>query len=76
MGIELGLEIAEIDQTLLKNQKNLPKLIEDILLKWKEKSNVKTVRNLMMSLQRVEKGGFNCLSKMLNDPDMFEEVRS
>lgn len=74
LGIELGLKVAEIEHIAYTNDKNLPKLIEDILLNWKEKSKEKTVRNLLMALERVEKGGFNCLTNMLRDSTMFEEV--
>ncbi|CAG2238282.1 unnamed protein product [Mytilus edulis] len=38
LGIELGLNVAEIEQILFKNDKNLRRLIEDILLLWKMKS--------------------------------------
>lgn len=74
LGIELGLRVAEIEHVSFNNITNLRRLIENILLLWKKKPKEKTVRNLLMALERVEKRGFNYLSNMMTDSTMFEEV--
>ncbi|XP_063438422.1 uncharacterized protein LOC134719342 [Mytilus trossulus] len=64
LGIELGLSFTEVEHSLFRFPKDLPGLVEDILLKWKAKSKVKTILSLMMALQRVDAGGVGYLREI------------
>ncbi|XP_071122541.1 uncharacterized protein [Mytilus edulis] len=64
LGIELGVSINEVENSLYKFPKDLPGLIEDILKKWKAKSIIKTFKSLMLALQRVKGGGVKYLHRM------------
>lgn len=73
LGIELGLNLAEIEQSCY-NCPRLQELNKDILLKWKNKSRVKTTRCLMMALQMVNNGGATHLNELVKNSSMFERV--
>ncbi|XP_052096418.1 uncharacterized protein LOC127731675 [Mytilus californianus] len=64
LGIELGVSFNEVENSLFKFPKDLPGLIEDILMKWKATSKLKTFHSLMLALKRVQGGGVNYLHKM------------
>lgn len=64
LGIELGLSFTEVEQSLFKFPKDLPGLVENILIKWKTKSKMKTIHSLMMVLERVEAGGVRYLREI------------
>ncbi|CAC5397212.1 unnamed protein product [Mytilus coruscus] len=73
LGIELGLSFTEVEQSLFSFPKDLPGLVEDILIKWKRKSKVKTIHSLMIALERVNAGGIRYLlelSKKLSDDNI------
>lgn len=61
LGIELGLSFTEVEQSLFRFPKDLPCLLEDILIKWEKKSKVKTIHSLMLALERVNTGGLRYL---------------
>lgn len=61
LGIELGLSYCAVEESFVKFPKDLSGLIEDILLKWKANSKMKTIHSLMMALQRVNGGGVQYL---------------
>ncbi|CAG2236741.1 unnamed protein product [Mytilus edulis] len=64
LGIELGVSFSEVENSFVKFPKDLPGLIEDILIKWKAKSKIKTFCSLMLALKRVNGGGVTYLHKM------------
>ncbi|XP_052070067.1 uncharacterized protein LOC127708924 [Mytilus californianus] len=73
LGIELGLSFTEVEQSLFSFPKDLPGLVEDIVIKWKRKSKVKTIHSLMLALERVNAGGIRYLldlSKNLSDANI------
>ncbi|XP_063447540.1 uncharacterized protein LOC134727081 [Mytilus trossulus] len=73
LGIELGLTFTEVEQSLFGFPKDLPGLVEDIVMKWKRKSKVKTIHSLMLALERVNAGGIRYLldlSKKLADANL------
>lgn len=68
LGIELGVSVNDIENSLFKFPKDLPGLIEDILMKWKAKSKIKTFKRLLLALQRINGGGGEYLRSMLKKP--------
>ncbi|CAG2252861.1 unnamed protein product [Mytilus edulis] len=62
LGIELGVSISSIEETLTRHPRDMYNQIEDILRKWKTSRGVKpTIYRLMLALERVHTGGLEYL---------------
>ncbi|XP_052059249.1 uncharacterized protein LOC127711894 [Mytilus californianus] len=62
LGIELGVSISSIEETLTRHPRDMYNQIEDILRKWKTSREVKpTIYRLMLALERVHTGGLEYL---------------
>jgi hypothetical protein len=62
LGIELGLRIVEIEQTLFKYPKNIYSQTFDILKKWKDIPEINsTIRMLMNAMQAIDTRGLQFL---------------
>ena len=58
LGIELGLSMAEIEESLFKYSKEMFSQTFDVLKKWKSSGNVKpTIRILMRAFQAIDSRG-------------------
>ena len=59
LGVELGLSMMEIEQTLFKYSKDIFSQTFDVLKKWKYSRKVKpTIRILMRAIQASDSRGF------------------
>jgi hypothetical protein len=62
LGVELGLSMMEIEQTLFKYSKDIFSQTFDVLKKWKYSSKVKpTIRILMRAIQASDPRGLKFL---------------
>ncbi|CAG2213007.1 unnamed protein product [Mytilus edulis] len=62
LGIELGITMSSINETMVRQHKDMYSQIYDILRKWKSSRDVKpTIYRLMLALERVDIGGLNYL---------------
>ena len=62
LGVELGLSMMEIEQTLFKYSKDIFSQTFDVLKKWKYSSKVKpTIRILMRAFQASDPRGYKFL---------------
>ncbi|XP_076108182.1 uncharacterized protein LOC143076342 [Mytilus galloprovincialis] len=62
LGIELGITITSIDETMTRHPRDMYLQIEDILRKWKSSRKVKpTIYRLMLAVERVYSGGLSYL---------------
>ena len=62
LGVELGLSMAEIEQTLVKYSKDIFSQTFDVLKKWKNLRKVKpTIRILMRAFQANDSRGLDFL---------------
>ena len=62
LGVELGLSMMEIEQTLFKYPKDIFSQTFDVLKKWKYSSKVKqTIRILMRAIQASDPRGLKIL---------------
>ncbi|CAC5387365.1 unnamed protein product [Mytilus coruscus] len=62
LGIELGVSISSIEETLTRHPRDMYNQIDDILRKWKTSREVKpTIYRLMLALERVHNGGLEYL---------------
>ena len=58
LGVELGLSMAEIEQTLVKYSKDIFSQTFDVLKKWKYSGKIKaTIRILMRAIQASDPRG-------------------
>ena len=58
LGVELGLSMVEIEQTLFKYSKDIFSQTSDVLKKWKHSRKVKpTIRILMRAIQTSDPRG-------------------
>ena len=63
LGVELGLSLSDIEESIYKYEKDLFGQIYDILLKWKGMSEVKSLHALMQALQYVRPEGIRFLMR-------------
>ena len=63
LGIELGLSVSDIEESIYRYEKDIYRQIYDILLKWKRLSKVKSLHILMKALQFVRPEGVYFLMK-------------
>ena len=63
LGVELGLSMAAIEETLFKYPKNMFQQTFDVMKKWKLLSEVKTIRMLMKAFQSADGRGIQFLKK-------------
>jgi hypothetical protein len=61
LGLELGLEMMTIEDTLVLYQNDMKGQILDVITKWKSSSEVKTIRMLMKAFQSAEPRGYKFL---------------
>ncbi|CAC5385976.1 unnamed protein product [Mytilus coruscus] len=62
LGIELGITISSIKETIVRYRKDMYDQISDILRKWKSSREAKpTIYRLMLALERVDTGGLDYL---------------
>ena len=61
LGVELGLSISDIEESMHRYDKDMFGKIYDILLKWRRLSPVKSLQVLMQALQYVRPEGINFL---------------
>jgi hypothetical protein len=62
LGVELGLSMVEIEQTLYKYSKDMFNQTFDVLKKWKKNRQVKpTIRILMKAMQASDPRGLHFL---------------
>lgn len=62
LGIELGITVSSINESLVRHHKDMYQQISDILRKWKSSRVVKpTIYRLMLALERVDTGGLDYL---------------
>ncbi|XP_071177448.1 uncharacterized protein [Mytilus edulis] len=63
LGIELGITISSIKETMVRHHKDMYGQISDILIKWKSsrKELKPTIYRLMLALERVDTGGLEYL---------------
>jgi len=62
LGVELGLSMVEIEQTIFKYSKDIFSQTFDVLKKWKYSSKVKpTIRILMRAIQASDSRGLKFL---------------
>ena len=54
LGVELGLSMAAIEETLFKYPKNIFQQTFDVMKKWKRLSEVKTIRMLTKAFQSAD----------------------
>lgn len=65
LGIELGITVSSIKETMVRYHKDMYKQISDILRKWKSSIQVKpTIYRLMLALERVDTGGLDYLKEI------------
>lgn len=64
LGIELGVSMSSIKETMVRYHKDMYGQIDDILRKWKSSRAVKpTIYRLMRALERVDTGGLDYLKE-------------
>jgi hypothetical protein len=63
LGVELGLPVAEITETLKKSGNCTFKETLDVMTKWKKSSQDKTILMLMKALQSADGTGFKTLTE-------------
>ena len=64
LGVELGLSMVEIEQTLFKYSKDMYSQTLDVLIKWEKNREVKpTIRILMKAMQASDPRGLDFLGK-------------
>jgi len=61
LGVELGLDMATIEETLFKHPKNMFEQTFDVMKKWKISGEVKTIRMLMKAFASADGRGFKFL---------------
>ena len=65
LGVELGLRMVEIEETLFKLSKDMYSQTFDVLQKWKKKREVKTtIRILMKAMQASDPRGLEYLTNL------------
>ncbi|CAC5401495.1 unnamed protein product [Mytilus coruscus] len=65
LGIELGVTMSSINETMVRHHKDMYKQISDILVKWKSSRQIKpTIYRLMLALERVDIGGLDYLKNI------------
>ena len=63
LGVELGLSMATIEETLFRYPKSMFEQTFDVMKKWKISGEVKTIRMLMKAFQSVDGRGLKFLRK-------------
>ena len=63
LGVELGLDMPTIQDTLFKYPNDMRKQTLDVMKKWKISSEVKTICMLMKTFQSADSRGFKFLRK-------------
>jgi hypothetical protein len=61
LGLELGLEMMTIEDTLVLYQNDMKGQILDVMTKWKSSSEVKTISMLMKAFHSAEPRGYKFL---------------
>ncbi|CAC5426425.1 unnamed protein product [Mytilus coruscus] len=62
LGIELGITVSSIKESLVRHHKDMYQQMSEILRKWKSSREVKpTIYRLMLALERVDTGGLDYL---------------
>lgn len=65
LGIELGVSMSSINETMVRHHKDMYDQISDILRKWKSSGEIKpTIYRLMLALERVDIGGLDYLKSV------------
>ena len=57
LGVELGLDMVKIEETLVKYPKSMYEQTFDVLKKWQSSGDVKTISMLMKAFKLVDRKG-------------------